>query len=177
MTGPLRAARAFIVAAALWSGSCGAATAQAELAVPATPEPACLKRTTSSVTPVTVSVALPAALTSMPADSTVRLTIDGVQTSGDVGLRVFADAPDATAETPISDPRYVGSVVPRSVSSSSRSRVFLNLSPVLQRLLRTATAPARDLQLTFVSVSIRPSANSTSVTFECVSIQAIPPSP
>jgi tyrosinase len=93
------------------------------------------------------------------------LTVDGVQVPErtDFYVRVFADKPDATAETPISDPHYAGSFgffqdvramkAMAAGAAHAKPGFIVDLTPTLRRLSRSGALPQAQLDVTLVPVA------------------------
>ncbi|HMQ28849.1 MAG TPA: hypothetical protein PKA98_22875 [Acidimicrobiales bacterium] len=92
----------------------------------------------------------------------IELELDPGPGVGDLVLRVFLDRPDATAETPATDPGYVGSFslfAPDAAAGAQRVRLPLG----------SATAQAL-ATVTLIAVPIRPDVTSGAVTVRSATI-------
>ena len=103
----------------------------------------------------TTTTAVP---TTGPKPSTIQLTLQGAEAieASNVALRVFLGNPDAGAETPVTDPSFIGTINFFPVGEKEPTDYTLHLTPALKRLaVAKKLDVSKPLTFTLVPVPVR----------------------
>jgi hypothetical protein len=171
--------RCLVVAACAWAPACSRGEAEPVPAAAATAAATTAPATQAAAEPAQVSAQpvvvqaeiSPAAqtliqqiaptttpATTSAAMSTIQLTLKGAEAieASNVALRVFVDNPTAGADTPVTDPSFVGTVNFFPAGEKEPTDYTLHLTPALKRLAAAKKLDlSKPLSFTLVPVPVR----------------------